>query len=293
MDLGYYRNFIAIVEAGSISKAAAKVHIAQPALSAQLKSMEREYGTKLIEVSRGVHTLKVTDAGKIFYHKALALSNLENDAHREIDACAKGIEGTLKISLAPSRTPLFVSKYLKVFAKQYPMVNYQLTEAYHQELVANVVDGKTEIGIANAPLPDPDRFDILYSRKENIVIVGHKKSNWIKNKKGPVSIKELQNVPLVVTRGHYGLLLQAFRQEKIVPYIFALVSTRSTALRFAEEKLALAVIPKEKSEDLAPNLWARPFTGTAFTMEKTIFKLRGKPLSAPMLKFLEVYETCL
>jgi DNA-binding transcriptional LysR family regulator len=37
MDLGYYRNFIAIVEAGSISKAAAKVHIAQPALSAQLE----------------------------------------------------------------------------------------------------------------------------------------------------------------------------------------------------------------------------------------------------------------
>lgn len=293
MDLEYYRNFIAVVENGSISKAAAQVHIAQPALSVQLKTLEKEYGTRLIEVSRGVHTLKLTDAGKIFYGKAKDLCALEYDTHREIDDCARGIKGTLRISLAPSRTPLFIEKYVVPFAKLYPGVNYELREAFHKDLVQDVLTGRSEIGIANAPLPDSSRFDILFARQEDVVVLGRKDNPWLKRWTGIVRVTDLQDVPLTVTRGHYELLVRAFREAGQVPHIFALVGTRHTAIGFAEAGLALAVIPKEKSESLAPNLWARPYTSTAHTMEKTIFKLKGKELSAPIKKFLEVYQSYL
>ena len=291
MDLEYYRNFIAIVENGSISKAAAQVHIAQPALSGQLKTLEREYGTRLVEVSRGVHTLKLTDAGHIFYDKARALCALEGDARREIDDCARGITGTLRVSLAPSRTPLFIKKYITPFTKLYPGVNYELREAFHQELVADVLQGRSEIGIANAPLPDPSRFDILFARQEDIMVVGRYKNPWLKGRTGALEAGDLENAPLVVTRGHYELLVHAFKEAGKVPQIFARVNMRQTALEFAEAGLALAVIPKEKSESLAKNLWARPYTSTAHTMEKTIFKLKDRELSAPMKKFLEVYRS--
>ena len=70
MEIDNYRNFLAIVEAGSMTSASEFVHIAQPALSKQLKSLEGYFGTKLIITTRGSKHLILTDAGKILYHKA-------------------------------------------------------------------------------------------------------------------------------------------------------------------------------------------------------------------------------
>lgn len=65
MDIEYYRNFIAIVEAGSILGASKKLSIAQPALSKQIKVMQRYFDTQLIIAKRGSHRIELTDAGKV------------------------------------------------------------------------------------------------------------------------------------------------------------------------------------------------------------------------------------
>ena len=70
MDIENYRNFLAIIEAGSITGAAEIVHIAQPALSKQLRALEQFYGTKLLLTARGTRQIILTDAGRIVYQKA-------------------------------------------------------------------------------------------------------------------------------------------------------------------------------------------------------------------------------
>lgn len=70
MDMEYYRNFIAIVEAGSLSAASKRVHVAQPALSNQLKLLQKKFGTQLVNIRRGVHNIELTNAGCILYNKA-------------------------------------------------------------------------------------------------------------------------------------------------------------------------------------------------------------------------------
>lgn len=74
MDMEYYRNFIAIVEAGSLSAASKRVHVAQPALSNQLKLLQKKFGTQLVNIRRGVHNIELTNAGCILYNKAKYLS---------------------------------------------------------------------------------------------------------------------------------------------------------------------------------------------------------------------------
>lgn len=69
MDLENYRNFLAIVEAGSMTAASEFIHIAQPALSKQLKTLEAAFGTKLIITTRGSKHLILTDAGKFYITK--------------------------------------------------------------------------------------------------------------------------------------------------------------------------------------------------------------------------------
>ncbi|MBQ3159193.1 MAG: LysR family transcriptional regulator, partial [Clostridia bacterium] len=68
MNLQYYYNFVTIVEEGSLTAASRKLHIAQPALSNQIKAMEEKYGTRLF--FRGARRLELTDAGMILYQKA-------------------------------------------------------------------------------------------------------------------------------------------------------------------------------------------------------------------------------
>lgn len=85
----YYRNFITIVEAGSISAAAKKISIAQPALSNQLKQLQHHYDAKLIEVKRGGHRMELTDAGRVLLRKARLICDEEANASKEISDCAR------------------------------------------------------------------------------------------------------------------------------------------------------------------------------------------------------------
>lgn len=109
MDMEYYRNFIAIVEAGSLSAASKRVHVAQPALSNQLKLLQKKFGTQLVNIRRGVHNIELTNAGCILYNKAKYLCSLEDDTQREISDCVNGYTGTLRVSLSPSDVNFLLS----------------------------------------------------------------------------------------------------------------------------------------------------------------------------------------
>lgn len=80
MDIEYYRNFIAIVEAGSISAAAKQIAIAQPALSNQLKVLQKRFGTQLLHVRRGAVTALSLRMQAVFYITRLSISARQKTA---------------------------------------------------------------------------------------------------------------------------------------------------------------------------------------------------------------------
>lgn len=92
MDMEYYRNFIAIVEAGSLSAASKRVHVAQPALSNQLKLLQKKFGTQLVNIRRGVHNIELTNAGCILYNKAKYLCSLEDDPNGKYRTASTAIQ---------------------------------------------------------------------------------------------------------------------------------------------------------------------------------------------------------
>jgi DNA-binding transcriptional LysR family regulator len=94
MDFSYYRNFVVIVETGSLSAAAEKLCLAQSALSNQVRHLEEEYGAKLILMGRGQRTLDLTDAGRVFFKQAQYLCAVEDTTRTEIKNCAAGLAGT-------------------------------------------------------------------------------------------------------------------------------------------------------------------------------------------------------
>ncbi len=290
MNLKYYRNFLLVVETGSLSQAAEIARIAQPAITRQLQFLEKEFGAKLLISGRGKHELKLTDAGWIFYKRAKQLCQLEDETYREIQDYTDGISGTLTISMAPSRTPAFISKIAVPFSAMHPSIRYEIHESFHLQLLDDLLQGISEIGIANATIPDNYNFEVLFSRPEQFCLVGAQNNPWLSLSEPLERLQEAGSIPLVVSRSHRKMLEETCREDLFSPNIFIEAGTKSSALGFAQAGLAIAVVPLEPQETLPKGLTAVPLTDNRLTIAKTFLKLKNRELSVPMKKMLDFYK---
>lgn len=106
MDIRQSRYFLMIAEEGQISRAAKKLHMAQPPLSQQLRLMEEEIGAVLFARKRNGKTMGFTEAGKILYKKAQNILNLFEESILEVKEAGEGIRGSLSIGIVVSCVPL-------------------------------------------------------------------------------------------------------------------------------------------------------------------------------------------
>ena len=289
MELDNYRNFLAIVEAGSFTGAAECVHIAQPALSKQVRVLENYFGTKLIITNRGSRQIILTEAGHALYQKAKYICSLEDLAKEEIDNIVGCTSGTLRISVANSRSALFISNALKDFVRLYPEVNYAIYEGSIAEQVQQLLNGFTEIGILSVPIRHEDSFEILFKREEKLCAVVAKKGPWLQEQKGAIHLKDLENIPLSISMGCCDIIKKEFQEQELIHNILCVNTTRSTALQWAEDGLAVALVPLELKEKLGSHFTVHQVLDIESEFAKTVVHVQGRPLSAIAKSFLRFY----
>ena len=158
MTTDTYRNFIAIVECGNILAASQKLMVAQPALSNQLKKLEKNMGTRLL--NRGSRAVTLTAAGEIFYQKAKIIVSMEDSAKKEINDYISGLTGTLSISLPPSNPDSLMRELFDKFVEDHPKVNYNIYEVLSEDVADNVRLGLSEIGLIRSKVKNMEDFDI-------------------------------------------------------------------------------------------------------------------------------------
>ncbi len=207
MDIRQLRYFIAIVEERKISVAAGRLHISQPPLSQQLKTMEAELGSKLVE--RNGKFLEMTEAGKALYKYALQLTQLMEEAKMEVKEVGEGINGKLTIDVntfSVDRLP----EILDQFQKQYPKITYKIQQNESAHLCNLVRNRDVELAIIRLPLK-LDEFSTLHLHTEPFYFITSKQQKSIDHE---ISLTDIQNYPLLLpsTEGlgvHY-LILEAF-----------------------------------------------------------------------------------
>ncbi|KAA3400245.1 LysR family transcriptional regulator, partial [Akkermansia muciniphila] len=146
MDTKLLRNFIAIVEQGSMTAAAKKLYVAQPALSNQLRVLEKELGARLLE--RTSRRQELTPAGQALYRQAKLMVSLENAVKQEVRDQRDGAAGTLRIALNPSTAITLLDGWLLEFAQCCPNVRYELYEVDSFEVVKLLESGVVDVGVA-------------------------------------------------------------------------------------------------------------------------------------------------
>jgi DNA-binding transcriptional LysR family regulator len=148
VELRQIDHFLAVVEEGSFTRAAARVFMVQSSLSASLLNLERELGTELF--IRGRRGAELTEAGQAFLAPARA-ARAEAGRARDAVAEVKGLlRGSVRIATVPSAVPRRVDliETIRRFQKEHPGVHVQVVPSDSTSMVGLVSDGQVDFAIA-------------------------------------------------------------------------------------------------------------------------------------------------
>jgi DNA-binding transcriptional LysR family regulator len=145
MELRQIEHFLAVVEEGSFTRAAARLYMVQSSLSASLLSLERELGTDLF--IRGRRGAELTDAGRAFLEPARA-TLLGADQARDAVAEVKGLlRGTVRIAAVTMPRGAHVAETIRRFQDEHPGVDVRVVPVCAREMTELVADGQVDFAI--------------------------------------------------------------------------------------------------------------------------------------------------
>jgi molybdate transport repressor ModE-like protein len=158
LNLERLRVLQAVATHGSVTAAAAELHVTTSAVSQQLAKLERESGTTLVERSgRGI---RLTDAAQLLATHASALLSMAEKAQADVNAQAGTVTGHLVLASLPTATRGLAAPALRQLASAHPALRVELTEADSSQSILVLVQGALDLVItcdwSNAPLAAPD-----------------------------------------------------------------------------------------------------------------------------------------
>ena len=241
MNLQYYFNYVTIVEEGSLTAASRKLHIAQPALSNQIKAMEQKYGARLF--FRGARRLELTDAGKILYQQAKRMCEIEQAAKNEIASGFSGQKGMLRVGVTTSIAGGKNAEAIVEFAQRYPQTEIKYLEGSTQDLCKMLQNGIIEVALVKTVTDMPDSVKVLCTQTARTVAVYKPGAGLLdKGRKDSVTISQLSGVPLAMEEFYQGPVLTAFKAKDASIYLKSLSSSPQVSLKMAKAGLAVALV---------------------------------------------------
>ena len=214
MDFNYLKAFVEVSRNRSFSRAAEKLHITQPSISAQIRSLETELGHRLFD--RGGGKVTLTAAGRLFEpfaedcqqrlgHILLAMHDLERSPR-----------GSLAVSANDSTALYVLPTFFSKFRKQYPRVSMNIVRAERSKTIESVLNREVDFGVVSLPVKDPRLRSELIHRDKLVLVAppGHALAQG-----GPVSLAELAKHNLMVPmQGRRREMLDGlFAEQRVTP----------------------------------------------------------------------------
>lgn len=249
MELRQLRYFVGASEAGSLLKASASLHVAQPALSQQIAALEHEVGAQLFDrSSRGV---TLTVAGKVFLeHARVVLADVERarTAVRETSAVPSG---DVVIGLPTTVALVATVPILRACRHQYPQVRLKLVEAYSGYLREWLLSGRLDLALLFGDAADPSltKRSLLDDR---LVLVTSAQGARAPAK---LSLAAVARWPLVLPGREHGLrkiIDEACEAHGVVLDVVAEIEALASVKKAVEAGLGSTVLsPGSVAEDVA------------------------------------------
>jgi LysR family cyn operon transcriptional activator len=146
--------FLAVAEHLSFTKAAAALHVSQPALSQQVRQLEESLGAQLFD--RSGRTTRLTDAGDVYLLYARRAYQQLQEAKRAIHDVSDLSRGSLRVAVTPTFTTYLVGPLIEAFHFRYPKITINLKEISQERIEELLLAGELDVGIAFDEIHAPD-----------------------------------------------------------------------------------------------------------------------------------------
>lgn len=168
MELRQLEYFVAVAEEGNFTKAATKVHVAQPGVSAQIRRLERELGEQLLD--RSGRTVRLTEVGAAVLRYARSALAAATGAKLVVDEFTGLVRGRVAVGMVASSSTVDLAGLLADFHEKYPAVEIALSEANSDQLVQALQAGHMEVAIIGLASEAPQGLNIQVIADEALVV---------------------------------------------------------------------------------------------------------------------------
>lgn len=237
--------FVAVAETRHFTRAAELVHVAQPSLSQQIKSLERELGADLFLRARGNITL--TDAGEALLPLARRILADADTARHEVQELAQLRSGRIRLGATPSVCTGLLPDVLRAFHDRYPGIRLLIEEGGSHDLVRELARGALDLALVVLPLPTPSpALTTVELLREDLVVVSSPERPAPGGGR-TVRIPDLEGERMVMFRHGYDLrelTVAACRAEGFEPDFAVEGGEMDAVLGFVRSGLGVAVVPR-------------------------------------------------
>lgn len=243
IDLKWLRSFVVVAEEASFTRAAERVHVAQPGVSAQIRRLESELGQRLLD--RSGRSVRLTEAGSAVLPFARAALDAVANARLAVDELAGLVRGQVTVGMVSGCALPVLAELLASFHKQYPGVAISLTEDNSDRLVEMLKDGRLDLAlIGSAGTEGSTGISTAVLIDEELVAAvppGHPLAS-----RETITVAALRDVPLVCLPRGTGVraaLDAACAAAGFEPRIVFEASALPMVVTMAAQGLGLAVVP--------------------------------------------------
>lgn len=291
VELRHLRYFVAIAEEQSLTRAAARLHIAQPPLSSQLRKLESELGTTLVHrTARGVHP---TEAGRVLLDEARRILHEVDQASRMTRDAGSGLVGRLALGFIPSASNLVLPPILRRFKAEYPDVTLHLQEMRPDEIVDRLHDGRVDIGLFYLPYDDP-ALRVRCVAEESLVLAlpaTHELAG-----RDEVDLADVADEPFILPARHgsmpglYAIVTEACARVGFTPRVVQRdVWLMQTIVGLVAGGIGVSVVPESVRELARAGTAFVPLTGLSETAQ-TAMAWRAGADSPVVRSFLDLVD---
>ena len=246
MELTHLRYFIAVAEELHFGRAAAKLHIAQPPLSQQIKRLEDELEVKLF--NRTSRRVELTAAGRIFLAEARGIIERANEACSTMINLGKGRSGYLSLAFNEPAINTFLPETVKRFMRKYPEVQLSLNELGIIEQFRELDEKRIHLGFMRPFGYDTTAYSKQLILREEYVLAIPAKHRLCKHP-APFTLAMLQGEPLILfpqaeqpyLRNRFD---ECFRFAGLESDIIQEISSKRTTLALVKAGIGLSFVPE-------------------------------------------------
>jgi DNA-binding transcriptional LysR family regulator len=263
MDIRRLRYFVAVAEEGHFTRAAERLGIRQPPLSAQIRELEKELGAPLFH--RGTRGVTVTDAGKVLLKEARDILDRVDQAKRMVKHHVRGETGSMIVGFAAATYLVaLVPGIIRTYLEQYPQVTVRVQQSNTFELVDALREGRVDAAFIRPPIHDQTEVRLEPIIDEEMIVVlprGHRLEAAEAVTLASLSEETFTVPPRSISPGYYDSMISTFNRAGLCPRIGQESATLAAIPSMVAAGFGISVVPRSLNQLNIDHVVYRPIAG--------------------------------